>query len=86
MQLFVWITHPGRMKRNKSLFNELYRESDGYTDTATYKLPDNSELYIETGSRHSFGSDLMYKYYPNKFGLIQSNIIRYKVISIEDKK
>jgi hypothetical protein len=26
MQLFVWITHPGRMKRNKSLFNELYRE------------------------------------------------------------
>lgn len=26
MQLFVWITHSGRMKRNKSLFNELYRE------------------------------------------------------------
>lgn len=26
MQLFGWMTHPVRMKRNKSLFNELYSE------------------------------------------------------------
>lgn len=70
---------------NKKLYTIQMTYSDGYTEIATYKLPDNSELYIGTGSRHSFGSDLMYKY-PNKFGLIQSNIIRYKVISIKDTK
>lgn len=26
MQLFGWMIHPVRMKRNKSLFNELYSE------------------------------------------------------------
>lgn len=26
MQLFGWMTHPGRMKRNKSLFDKLYNE------------------------------------------------------------
>lgn len=26
MQLVGWITHPGRMKRNKSLFDKLYNE------------------------------------------------------------
>lgn len=26
MQLFGWMTHPVRMKRNTSLFNELYSE------------------------------------------------------------
>ena len=26
MQLFGWMTHPVRMKKNKSLFNELYYE------------------------------------------------------------
>lgn len=71
---------------NKKLYTIQMTYSDGYTEMATYKLPDNSELYIRTGSRRSFGSDLMYKYYPNKFGLIQSNIIRYKVISIKDTK
>lgn len=71
---------------NKKLYTIQMTYSDGYTEIATYKLPDNSELYIKTGSRYSHGSDLMYKYYPNKSGLIQYNIIRYKVISIKDTK
>lgn len=58
---------------------------DGYTETATYELPEDAEFYLDNRGRYSSGTDLEYRNYPFHGGTIERNIVRYKVISVKDK-
>lgn len=67
------------------LFTVQMTYPDGYTETKTYELPYDAEFYLSDGSRYDYGTDLEYRSYPYNGGLIENNIIRYKVISVKDK-
>ena len=67
------------------LFTIQMTYNDGYTETATYELPEDAEIYLYSRGRYSSGTDLEYRNFPFHGGLIQNNIVRYKIVSIKDK-
>lgn len=78
------MTNIGTADKTK-LFTIQMTYYDGYTETATYELPEDAELYLDSGGRYSSGTDLEYRNFPLHGGLIQNNIVRYKIVSIKDK-
>ena len=81
----ILIFTPIGVTDENKLFTIQMTYSDGYTETLTYDLPKDSHFYIEGGSRYYNGSDRKYKHFPNRGGLIQRNIVRFKVISVKNK-